>query len=163
MDTQEVKSLAQRFGPMVYRLAYARAGNRADAEDLMQETFLCLLRKGPDHFRDDEHAKAWLLRVAVQRSNNLRRRACRRHEVSLEAAGELAALDMDDRASEAVKAVQALPPKLRVVIHLFYYEELSVSEIAQLLGVSQAAVKTRLSRARDKLRYILTQGGEEYV
>lgn len=161
MDTQEVKTLAQRFGPMVYRLAYARAGNRADAEDLMQETFLCLLRKGPDHFRDDEHAKAWLLRVAVQRSNNLRYIAYRRHEVPLEAAGELAA--PDDRAREAVEAVRALPPKLRVVIHLFYYEGLSVSETAQVLGVSQAAVKTRLSRGRDKLRYILTQGGEEYV
>lgn len=161
MDREVVKTLVERFGPTVYRLAYARTGNRADAEDLMQETFLCLLRKGPDSFRDDEHAKAWLLRVTAQRSSNLHRAASRRREVPLDAAGELAALD--DQAAEAVEAVQALPPKLRVVIHLFYYERLSVAEIAQALGVSQAAVKTRLSRARDKLRYILTQGGEEYV
>lgn len=161
MDTNAVKALAERFGPAIYRLAYARTGNRQDAEDLMQEVFLCLLRKGPDRFRDQNHAKAWLLRVTIQRANNLYRSACRRREVPLEAAAEIKSTDPE--ALGAVEAVQALPPKLRLVTHLFYYEGLSVAEIARTLGVSQGAVKTRLSRAREKLRYILTERGEAYV
>lgn len=162
MDRELVKALALQFGPMVYRLAYARTGNRQDAEDLMQEVFLCLLRKGPNHFRDQDHAKAWLLRVTVQRANNLYRTANRRREVPLETADNIPASPLE--VTEAVYAVQALPPKLQIVIHLFYYEELTVKEISETLGITQSAVKTRLNRGREKLRHILTQGrAEDYV
>ena len=70
MDREEAERLARRFAPSVYRLAYARTGHRADAEDVMQEVFLRLMRAAPD-FRDDEHAKAWLLRVAANCAGDL--------------------------------------------------------------------------------------------
>ena len=69
--------LARRHAPAVYRLAYARTGSRADAEDVMQEVFLRLVKAGPD-FDSEEHAKAWLLRVASNCANDLFRLPWRR-------------------------------------------------------------------------------------
>lgn len=65
--------------------------------------------------------------------------------------------------SEVLEAVLALPPLYRVPVHLFYYEELSVEEIAGVLGKSEGSVRTRLSRARTMLRKVLTEGGEDLV
>lgn len=159
MDGKEAGRLAEQFAPAVYRLAYARAGNAADAEDVMQDVFLRLLTKAPT-FRDDDHARAWLLRVTVNRAKDLLRAAGRRN-VPLEEAEECSAPEPPE--GEALGAVLALPPKLRLVVHLFYYEELSVKEIGSVLGISQSAVKTRLSRAREQLRASLTEGGGERV
>lgn len=157
MERQEAARLAERFGPAVYRLAYARTGNAADAEDVTQDVFLRLLTKAPA-FSDDDHAKAWLLRVTANRSNDLFRSPWQRR-VPLEELQEKAA-PAQDSPGETVAAVLALPPKLRVVVHLFYYEELSVAQIAQLLKMREGTVKTRLSRARALLRRNLLEGGE---
>ena len=158
MEGQEAARLAERFGPAVYRLAYTRMGNAADAEDVTQDVFLRLLTKAPD-FSDDDHAKAWLLRVTVNRANDLFRSPWSRRE-PLEATDTFAS-QAQDAPGEIVMAVLALPPKLRVVVHLFYYEELSVSQIAQMLKVREGAVKTRLSRARAILRRNMLEGGEK--
>lgn len=159
MDGKEAGRLAEKYAPAVYRLAYAHGGNAADAEDVMQDVFLRLLTKAPV-FRDDDHAKAWLLRVAVNRARDLLR-AARRQNVPLEMAENVSAPEQP--AGETLQAVLALPPKLRLVVHLFYYEELSVKEIAAAVGISQGAVKARLSRARKQLRASLTEGGGERV
>lgn len=157
MERQEAARLAERFGPAVYRLAYARTGNAADAEDVTQDVFLRLLTKAPA-FSDDDHARAWLLRVTANRSNDLFRSPWQRR-VPLEELQEESA-PAQDNPGETVAAVLALPPKLRVVVHLFYYEELSVAQIAKLLKMREGAVKTRLSRARALLRRNMLEGGE---
>lgn len=161
MDRQETARLAETYGPSVYRLAYARTGNRADAEDVMQETFLTLLRKGPDQFDSGEHAKAWLLRVAAQRACDHFRRVSTRRETPLAEAAEAAA--PEEERGETLEAVLALPAELRLVIHLYYYEGYSVAETAKVLGKSEGAVKSRLFRARARLREDLTEGGEADV
>ncbi len=160
MERQECARLAELFGPAVYRLAYARMGNAADAEDVTQDVFLRLLTKAPA-FDSDDHAKAWLLRVTANRSTDLFRSPGRR-QVPLEAADDLAA-PAQDVPGDTLAAVLSLPPKLRVAVHLFYYEELSVTQIAQLLKVREGAVKTRLSRARAILRRNILEGGENNV
>lgn len=159
MDGKEAGRLAERFAPAVYRLAYAHGGNAADAEDVMQDVFLRLLTKAPA-FRDDDHARAWLLRVTANRARDLLR-AARRRDVPLEAAEEARA--PEEPPGETLEAVLALPPKLRGAVHLFYYEELTVEETAKALGVTPGAVKTRLSRARELLRVRLGEGGEGRV
>lgn len=161
MDRESAARLVRDYGPAVYRLAYARTGNRYDAEDVMQETFLTLLRKGPDRFDGEDHARAWLLRVAAQRAADHFRRVGRRKETVLEEAGDTAA-PAEDR-GETLEAVLALPAELRLPVHLYYYEGYSVAEIAGLLGKSQGAVKSRLFRARAILREELTEGGEKNV
>ncbi|WP_130870018.1 RNA polymerase sigma factor [Intestinimonas massiliensis (ex Afouda et al. 2020)] len=149
MDTwKEPDWLARQYGPAVYRLAFARTGSRADAEDVMQEVFVRLLKAKPD-FADREHAKAWLLRVAANCANDLFRALWRRRE---EPMSESLPAPEEPEPGGVVEAVLALPPKYRAAVHLYYYEDLSVAEIAAILGKSEGAVKSRLFRARALLR-----------
>ena len=140
--------LARQYGPAVYRLAFARTGSRADAEDVMQEVFVRLLKAKPD-FADQEHAKAWLLRVAANCANDLFRAPWRRREEPL---SDTLSAPEEPEPGGVVEAVLALPPKYRTAVHLYYYEDLSVAEIAAILGKSEGAVKSRLFRARALLR-----------
>ena len=144
---QSSREIIERYAPMVYRIALSRTRTPADAEDVMQEVFLRLVRKRPE-FRADEHCKAWLLRVTVNCAGDLHRAVRRRRTVPLEEGAWVPGPEPDG----ILEAVLALPEVYRLPIHLFYYEELSVAEIAALLGRSEGAVKTRLSRARDLLR-----------
>ena len=146
------EALVRRYAGDVFRLAYARTGSRADAEDVMQETFLRLLRARPD-FAEPEHAKAWLLRVAANCANDWFRAPWRRREGPL--TDSLPAPEHED--GGVVEAVLALPAKYRTAVHLYYYEELSVAEIAKITGKSESAVKSRLFRARAMLREALKE------
>lgn len=145
--TSQAEETVRRYSDMVYRLAFARTGNTADAEDVYQEVFLRYLRSDPQ-FTSEEHRKAWLLRVTVNCAGDLHRAVQRRRTVPLEEGAWVPGPEPDG----ILEAVLTLPEVYRVPIHLFYYEELSVAEIAALLGRSEGAVKTRLSRARDLLR-----------
>lgn len=155
-------ALARQYAPAVYRLAYARTGNRADAEDVMQEVFLRLVKAGPD-FDSEEHAKAWLLRVASNCANDLFRLPWRRREEPLDE--NLSAPERPEEGS-VTQAVLSLPARYRIPIHLYYYEGYSVAEIARILGRSEGTVKSRLFRARDLLRNQLREeedGGQIQV
>lgn len=143
----EPAALAEQYAGMLYRLAYARTGSRADAEDVMQEVFVRLLRARPE-FRDEEHAKAWLLRVGARCAADVLRAPWRRREGPL------------DDGLPAPEPVLALPAQYRMAVHLYYYEELSVAEIAAVLGKSEGAVKSRLFRARALLRRYLKEDGD---
>lgn len=144
---REPAALAEQYAGMIYRLAYARTGSRADAEDVMQEVFVRLLRARPE-FRDEEHAKAWLLRVGARCAADVLRAPWRRREGPL------------DDGLPAPEPVLALPAQYRMAVHLYYYEELSVAEIAAVLGKSEGAVKSRLFRARALLRRYLKEDGD---
>ena len=142
----------KRYSSMVYRFAYARTRNHADAEDIYQEVFLKLARADIS-LEDQEHVKAWLLRVTVNCSVNLFRSAWRRHVQTVEALPERASpWDGDDRYEALNRALDILPARYRAVIHLYYYEEMSIREISQVLQTSEVNVKKRLSRARQKLK-----------
>ena len=149
---REPAELARAYAPAIYRLAYARTGSRADAEDIMQEVFVRLLRAEPD-FADRAHARAWLLRVAANCANDWFRAPWRRREGPL--SESLPAPEHED--GGVVEAVLALPAKYRTAVHLYYYEELSVAEIAKITGKSESAVKSRLFRARAMLREALKE------
>ena len=144
---REPAALAEQYAGMLYRLAYARTGSRADAEDVMQEVFVRLLRARPE-FRDEEHAKAWLLRVGARCAADVLRAPWRRREGPL------------DDGLPAPEPVLALPAQYRMAVHLYYYEELSVAEIAAVLGKSEGAVKSSLFRARALLRRYLKEDGD---
>lgn len=150
MDKQEAEQLIEAYADAVYRLAYARTGSREDAEDVTQETFLRLVRTGP-RFRDGEHGRAWLLRVAMNCAADLHRSAWRRRTRPLEEAKHLA-ISPEEPGNGVMEAVLALPERYRAVVHLYYYEELSVAEIAAILGKREGTVNTRLCRARAMLR-----------
>ena len=151
-----ISRIVAEYSNMLLRLASARLGSAADAEDAVQEAFLRLLTARPV-FRDAEHEKAWLIRTTLQRANDIRRRAEQRN-VPLEDAAEPAA--PEDSGEELRSAVRALPEMYGAVIHLHYYEGYSIKEIAKLLGLPAATVGTRLARGRERLRQMLKEDAE---
>ena len=155
---EEVSRLVETYSSMLLRLACTRLENPADAEDVVQEVFLKLLTAHPV-FRDAEHEKAWLIRTTIHTSVNLLRSAWRRHVRPLPDGYDAPDLSFSDdgRLSELRKALMRLPEKQRIVIHLYYYEQLSTEEIAELLGEKGATVRSRMKRGRERLRSLLTE------
>lgn len=146
----DLDSLFQTYGDMVYRLALVRTRSAADAEDVVQDVFLRCLKNKPS-FESAEHQKAWLIKVTVNCSKTLLGSAFRRHSVPEDATGELASEDeMPD--STVYDAVMKLPEKYRTAIHLYYYEEYSVKDIAAVMRTTESTVKSWLHRARGMLK-----------
>ena len=152
MTEQFLCNAMRLHGDTVYRLALCRMQNIADAEDVYQDVFLRLLQQTADW--DDEHMKAWLIRATLNRCADLHRFRLRRPVLALEDVPELAR-PADDREGELWDAVAQLPEKLRTAVHLHYAEGYSTEEIAALLGVPAATVRTRLHRARRQLKDLL--------
>ena len=152
--TQEQRTReVERWGDMVYRLALARTASVPDAEDVFQEVFLRYFRH-EETFRSDEHRKAWLIRCTVNRAKSLTASPWKKRTVPLETAEEVG---VEDDYREVYSAVLSLPGKYRAVIHLHYFEGLSVMEIAQTLHVAEGTVKSQLSRGRALLREMLKE------
>ncbi len=151
LTQQQRTQVVERWGDMVYRLALARTANVPDAEDVFQEVFLRFFRH-EDRFANDEHRKAWLIRCTVNRCKSLLASPWRKRTVPLETAEEVG---VEDDYREVYAAVLSLPAKYRSVIHLYYFEGLSVAEMAQTLNVPEGTVKSQLSRGRALLREIL--------
>ncbi len=139
----------ERYADMVFRLAYSWLKNRADAEDVMQETLLKLYAQPP--FDTPEHERYWVVRVAVNECRHLLRSPWRRRTGPLEEAEEAAAFDTPAQ-SELFREVMALPPKYRAAVYLHYYEGYSVREVAAAMGAKSSTVQTWLMRARGQLR-----------
>lgn len=182
-DTQRVITV---YSGMVYRLAYAMMKNRNDADDIYQEVFLRYIRRKPV-FQSTEHARAWLLRVTVNCCKNHWKspwadgrmeplepedgEECRSSAVSRAAQGPAGINPQGADPAQQVQEHQqrellrrmigSLPEKYRLVIHLYYYEELSTEEIAGLLHRRASTVRTQLTRAREQLKGILKQCGYE--
>lgn len=154
------KELLDMYSAMVYRIAYSRTQNKTDAEDITQNVFLKYI-SADKKWKDEEHRKAWLLRVAVNCTNDFVTSAHYRHTADTELPGDgtEGSYEIEEK-SEVYYAVQSLPEKYRIPIHLFYYEDMSIAEIAKITGEKQSTVRSQLSRARDMLKKILK---EEFV
>lgn len=146
----DIDDAVRRYADMVYRLAVLNSGSQTDADDIFQEVFLKLFRH-KDSITSEEHLKAWLIRVTINQCRSLATTAWNKRTVSLEAVAEAAAEETEDH-SDIYDAVKSLPEKYRQVIHLYYYEELQISEIAKLLSSNESTVKTQLARGRKILK-----------
>ena len=142
-----LRQVMERYGDMVYRLALAQTHSSHDADDVFQEVFLRYLRAAPV-FREEEHRKAWLLRVTVNCCKKFHGSFWRRHTVALSEA--LPAQNPEE--GELLGLLEGLPQKYRVVLHLYYYEGYATEEIAAILGRSPGTVRSQLSRGRALLR-----------
>lgn len=150
MDTREYKRLANMYTDTVYRVALNGCKNKYDAEDVVQETFIRLL-KYRKSFESDEHVRNWLIRVAINECNSLWNTSWRKRVTLTDEQKEELFFDNNEQ-SELYELVMQLTPKYRQVIYLYYYEEFSVKEVADILKISETAVQTRLQRARQRLR-----------
>ena len=128
-------------------LAWSYLHNHADAEDVLQETMIRYMQSG-QNFQDEEHEKAWLLRVAANLCKNiLRSRSYEWGEIPEDLEGK----GIPEEAIAVYEAVSSLPEKYREVIHLFYYEDASTAEIAEILEKKESTVRSLLRRARKLL------------
>lgn len=157
---EAVHEIIQRYSDMVYRIAYARTGNRLDAEDVYQEVFFRLFARQP-RIESDEHLRAWLIRTACNTSINLVRSAWRRLVRPIPEGFDPPAENADNASATALRnALRRLPDKYRAAIYLHYYEGLSTGEIARILGEKPTTIRTRLSRGRERLRTMLEEEEE---
>lgn len=150
-------------GNAVFLVALSQTRSEHDAQDVAQDVF-CRLLTDSTSFTNDVHLRAWLLRVTVNRCRELYRTPWRRRVESADGtARELTSPDEDTekaalaelRADPVWQALGALPEKLRVVALLHYVEEYTTEEIAHIVGSPPATVRTRLHRARKKMRETL--------
>lgn len=143
----DFETVYNRYGDLIYRVSLSCTRNREDAEDVVHDVFMRYL----DHrqtFRDEAHRRAWLLRVAINRSRDLLRRGQLRQYDPLEEVRNLAAPDH----TGLELPLADLSEKYREPILLHYYEGFSVEEVARILMLTPSAVKMRLARAREQLR-----------
>lgn len=154
---QDDLATIQKYSNAVYRMAYALVKNRYDADDIHQEVFAIWLVKKPD-FANEEHERAWFMRVTINLCKNLWKNAWRQKTVGFDEGVEMCMMPMADAEEDGIiELVKTLPFPYRIVIHLFYYEEFSIKEMADILKMRPSAVRTRLTRARAKLRELLEQ------
>lgn len=152
MTNEELRNAMTDYGDTVYRLALCRLQNTHDAEDVFQDVFLRLFRQETTDW-EAERTKAWLIRTTLNRCADAGRFRLRHKMVPLDAVSELAAPEQEE--STLWEAVSSLPGEFRIVVHLHYGEGYSTEEIAQILHCRPATVRTRLHRARKKLKDLL--------
>lgn len=152
---QLFNELVERYRDNLFAIAFNVCKNAADADDVVQDTFLqyYLTRK---KFDNEQHIRAWLIRVAINKAKNINRSFWRQHKRPLEEYIEtLVFTASGDR--ELFETVMELPEKYRIVIHLYYYEDYSVNEIAGVLKLTESNVKVRLLRGRQMLKEALKE------
>ncbi|SFU75449.1 RNA polymerase sigma factor [Butyrivibrio sp. M55] len=154
-----VQELVEMYKDNIYAAAFNICKSAADAEDVVQDTFLQYYMTKKE-FDDEKHIRYWLLRVAINKAKNIQSSFRRKNEMSLEDYVETLTFETPE-SRELFEEVLKLPEKYRVVIHLFYYEDYSVKEIAKILRVTESSVKVRLSRGRAKLKDALKEEWED--
>ncbi|WP_088227069.1 sigma-70 family RNA polymerase sigma factor [Desulfosporosinus sp. FKB] len=143
------------YGDMVFKIAMVHLGNKDDAEEIMQEAFYKLLFKSPT-FNNDGHEKAWLIKVTVNLCRDTLRSVWHKRVIKMEEIDNY----YDDPADfNILKEIISLPMKYKSVIYLFYFEDYSIKQIAQILNSKESAIKMRLQRGRQLLKIEL-EGNE---
>ena len=155
IDMNSLEPVYEKYKDNIFAIGFNYFKNSIEADDVVQETFLKLARSGKD-FENEEHLRNWLIRVAVNECKRVSLSSWVKKKVSLEEySGQI---DFETKEESRVfTAVMSLPKKYRQVIHLYYYEDCSTAEIADILGISRTAVTTRLLRGREKLKQDLLE------
>ncbi len=150
IDMNSLEPVYEKYKDNIFAIGFNYFKNSIEADDVVQETFLKLARSGKD-FENEEHLRNWLIRVAVNECKRVSLSSWIKKKVSLEEYSGQIDFETQEE-SQVFTAVMSLPKKYRQVIHLYYYEDCSTAEIADMLGISRTAVTTRLLRGREKLK-----------
>ena len=154
----QTEVLVKRYQQNMFAAALSACKDPQDAEDAVQEALLAYHTSGKE-FESEEHIRAWLLRVAINKAKNMRMSFWKKHKVSLEDYIESISFETEQE-SELFEAVMELPEKYRVVLHLYYYEDYSIREISKILRRTENTVKSQLSRGRALLKESFRGGME---
>lgn len=173
MTIRELEQCIETYGTEIYSFCVYLTGNRPEAEELYQDTFLKAMEL-LDKIEREENPKSYLLSVAIRLWKNRNRKMFRRNRIapveseeSLETAasgaGERSEVEENLLKKEEIRYVQTtlrkLPEKYRIPLYLYYGEELSIEEIAGCLRIPQGTVKSRLHKGREKMKEELEAAG----
>lgn len=149
MDMEkDIRDTVIKHSDMLYKICIVILCNEQDAQDAIQDTFCRYLEKKPD-FRDEEHEKAWLIRVATNICRDMLRFRARHPKVSID---EMADRLVAPEQRGTLKELLELPLRQKTVIYLYYVEGYHIKEIADIMGTTEGAVKMRLRRGREQLQ-----------
>ena len=151
-----ISTLIDKYGNTLLRLAYTYLKNKADAEDILQDVFLKLIDKKPI-FSDENHEKAWLIRVTINLCKNKINLFWNKNKCPVDEIGEVYTYDNYNVNSSVLNAVCSLKEKYQVVVYMYYYEGYSTEDIARYIEKTGAYVRSLLHRARTKLKNILKE------
>lgn len=141
------------YADMVYRIAYRYVKNTIDTDDVFSDVFLAYFKKERT-FESEEHRKAWLIRVTINCAKDLLAQRAQLQQLHEETLPDQSARDIDTYMA-LHEAIEQLRPEYREIIKLYYLDDLSVKEIAQILNKNENTIKTHLFRARETLKSVL--------
>lgn len=157
MTNDKFIETVKRNSQRLYVIAFSYLQSKDDAEDVLQNTFLKLWNSNKD-FESDEHIDKWLTKVCINDCKNVFALPFRKHK-SLEDEYDLSTFDKYFNI-DLYNAVLSLNKKERLVVMLFYYDDLPIKEISALAGIKETTVKSLLKRSREKLKQRL---GDEWI
>ena len=148
--TVDHEYIYQKYRDDIFAIGFNYFRNPNDADDIVQETFYKFC-KSSKAFESEEHIRNWLIRVAVNECKRVSLSPWRKRNCALEEYADTLYFPSED-AGELFTEVMNLKKSYRQVMHLFYYEGYNIREIADILGISETAVTTRLNRARNEIK-----------
>ena len=151
----KIEILMKKYKDNLFATAFNICKSSADADDAVQNTFIQYYTTDKQ-FENEQHIRAWLLRVVINKAKNINISFWRRKSVPLEDYIESLVFKTPEE-KNLFKEVMKLHEKYRIVIHLFYYEDYSVKEIAQILNLTESNIKVRLNRGRKLLKKSLRE------
>lgn len=154
----EAKTIDQ-YSNTVYRLAYAIVQNKIDADDVYQDVFLRYVKRQPT-FNDDEHEKAWFIKVTTNCAKSFVSSPFRKKTQRFVETKD--SYHMDEQSLQLRELVSCLEPKYRLIIHLYYFEDMSIAKMSKTLSIKQSTIRSQLLRARNKLQKIIKGDGYEF-
>ncbi len=156
MDIEKnIREAVIKYSDMLYKICIVILCNEQDVQDAIQDTFCRYLEKKPD-FRDEEHEKAWLIKVATNICRDMIRFRIRHPKIAID---EVENILVAPEQRETLKELLELPVKQKTVIYLHYVEGYPVKDIADILGITESAVKSRLLRGRKQMRDMVSVEG----
>lgn len=148
---KEYIQIVEKFSDMIFRIAYQNLYHIDDAEDVVQDVFLKLLKQKDKCFHDYEHLKSWLIRVTINQCLDYKKSFFRKNTVSLEDFE----IPYEQEERKILEELYQLPKDYRNILYLYYYEGYTIKEIAKILGKKQNTVNSKLTRGRNQLKKIM--------
>ncbi|MBP3255615.1 MAG: sigma-70 family RNA polymerase sigma factor [Clostridia bacterium] len=147
-EEMNYQKTVEKYSNMVYRLAYFYTNSKYDADDIYQDVFLKYLQN-KKQYENEEHKKAWLIKVTINSCKKVWLSSWKRKIVSLN--DNEIKFEMEEDIG-LYNEIKKLPKKYRAVIHLFYYEQYSIKDISKVLDQKESTIRTWLTRARKLLK-----------
>lgn len=151
ISKDHLHTICEQYYDSLTKLAFSYLKNMFDAQDIVQDVFMSYIRSAPI-FESDEHERAWLLRVTINKCKDHFKKTRNKRTDEI-----IYYIPPSQESAELLALVMSLPEKYRFPVHLFYYEDMSIAEIAEILGEKPATIGTRLARARKILESALKE------